>query len=122
MGSLGGELKRELMIGVAIGTIGMFVFNHMVYCVLLGPFAAVLAARQTGWQDGARIGALTGAVLAAIFVLLSQLTGLDGLATLNFAFFDHVLYLLILGGLGCAVLGVLIGAFTSQILLIFKKQ
>ena len=107
--------KWGLALGVVLGVAGFFVFERLLFSILLGTFVAALVTRRDDWAAGARYTALVGAVLAVIYVTLFQYTNLDGLASISFKFLDHVLYLLVFGGLGCALVGVMVGTVTTSI-------
>lgn len=111
--------KWWLGVGILVGTVCMLLFDPLGYSILLGVAAAVLAAKNRNWKEGARIGAVTGVVLAVIYVVLFQFSRIDGGRFLDFGFIDHLLFLLILGGAGSALLGAVMGAVTSRIYLFF---
>lgn len=104
-----------LALGVILGTAGFFLFDRLIFSILLGTFAVALVASLRDWKEGAKIGGLTGVLLLVIYVVLFQFAGLDGLASVSFAFLDHVLYLLTFGGVGCALVGAAVGAVVSLV-------
>lgn len=104
-----------LVLGLVLGTVGFFFFDRLIFSVLLGTFVVALVAGLKSWKEGAKIGGLTGVLLLVIYVVLFQFAGMDGLASVSFAFLDHVLYLLTFGGVGCALIGAVVGAVVSLV-------
>jgi dolichyl-phosphate-mannose--protein O-mannosyl transferase len=107
--------KLGLALGVICGVIGFFILDHLIFSIALGAFAAGLVADQEDWIAGARFTSLVGAILAVIFVVFSLFSSLDDLADISFTLLDHTLYLLFLGGLGCVLVGAVVGALTTSI-------
>jgi hypothetical protein len=101
------------IIGVILGAVIGILFPHPLIGVVVGVTIAGVIGNIVLWKDGARRGAITGLLvflLAGPVILAPRIvsSGKTG-----FAFYDSFFFYLILGLLGSAVVGGIIGALIS---------
>lgn len=103
------------IIGVILGAVIGILFPHPLIGVVVGVTIAGVIGNIVLWKDGARRGAITGLLvflLAGPAILAPRIvsSGKTG-----FAFYDSFFFYLILGLLGSAVVGGMIGALISRL-------
>lgn len=103
------------IIGVILGAVIGILFPHPLIGVVVGVTIAGVIGNIVLWKDGARRGAITGLLvflLAGPAILAPRIvsSGKTG-----FAFYDSFFFYLILGLLGSAVVGGIIGALISRL-------
>ncbi len=103
------------IIGVNLGAVIGILFPHPLIGVVVGVTIAGVIGNIVLWKDGARRGAITGLLvflLAGPAILAPRIvsSGKTG-----FAFYDSFFFYLILGLLGSAVVGGIIGALISRL-------
>lgn len=114
------QSKSGLVLGIISGVAGFFLFEQLIFSTVLGTFTAALVGKQEDWITNTKYTALVGAVLAGIYVIFFEITKGDDLANISFPLLDHMFYLLIFGGISCALVGAVVGAVTTGIRLLFS--
>ncbi len=108
------QLKTGLLFGGLAGIACIFIFPSPLIGLILGTIITTLIARPPNRKQGAAYGALASYLIFILALLVRELGNFSAL-DFGFAYFDHLLYLLIFGGLLSMVVGAICGAVIGRI-------
>jgi len=106
--------KWGFVFGAIIGTAFFFIVPSPIVGLILGTITAVVVTRPVEKQFGTKYGAVAGGIILSVFVFLQEIGAIDHWSEISFIFIDHVLYLLLTGGIASALIGAFIGRVLAK--------